>query len=136
MPTPSAGSPRFGPLYFLATLGDMNVSTLAFVTSYLGTKVGGTPFEIGLIGMAYGLMYCVAPALMGKLGYRVGRRPTILVALVAFLSTNVYMLALMGFHSPWTIMLGTSLGESVGDVFGQITSRIYPNGAQLTPMPV
>ncbi|HMF30044.1 MAG TPA: MFS transporter [Candidatus Lokiarchaeia archaeon] len=98
-----------GPIYFMATLGDINVSTLAFATAYLGTKVG-TPFEVGLIGMAYGLMYCVSPAIMGKIGDRIGRRPAILTALIAFVCTNIYMLALMGAYTPWTIMLGNIFG--------------------------
>ena len=59
-------------LFSAAFLGDMMATMYAITVPIYANMLGATPFEIGIIGGAAGLVYTFGPYVMGRLSDRFG----------------------------------------------------------------
>ncbi|MFX1259249.1 MAG: MFS transporter [Promethearchaeota archaeon] len=67
-------------VYILAIIGDSIAGTIFVSTIMYGTKIGLSTIEVGLIGSAYGLSYVIMPPLLGKIGDKIARKSSLLIA--------------------------------------------------------
>ncbi len=78
---------------------------------YLGTQVGATPFEIGLLMSIYSIMQFIFAPMWGRLSDRLGRRPIILTSLLGgAIAHTLYAYS----DSVWMLFLGRGLAGFFG----------------------
>jgi len=80
------------PVYPLAIIGDLNLSLLQVLNILYGVILGASPLQSGLIGAGYGSTYVIMAALLGRLGDKMPRRHSILLALSFQIGVSLYYL--------------------------------------------
>src|SRR5271157_3146842 len=66
--------------YILAVLGDLDYAILLVGCVLYGTQLGGSTTEVGLIGGAYGFTYLFMPAILGRIGDKMSRKASLVIA--------------------------------------------------------
>ena len=77
-------------IYVLSTIGDLTYSLLLTASVLYGTQLGGSPSQTGLIGGAYGITYIILPGILGKIGDRIPRKTSMLIAVIGQLLASAY----------------------------------------------
>jgi MFS family permease len=68
-------------LYPLSTIGDFNTQILVTILIiYAATKLNASTSQVGWISSAFGLSYLIMPAILGKIGDRLPRKLSLLIA--------------------------------------------------------
>ncbi|MFO8018315.1 MAG: MFS transporter [Promethearchaeia archaeon] len=76
--------------YILAFIGDLNLSMMQVLTILYGVILGAFPWQNGFIGGGYGLSYLIMAALLGRLGDKIKRKNSLLLALISQLLISLY----------------------------------------------
>lgn len=76
----------------LSLLGDLNLSLLLTASVLYGIILKASAMQIGLIGGAYGLSYTFSAVLLGKLGDKIPRKISLLLASIGQISIILYIL--------------------------------------------
>jgi MFS family permease len=76
----------------LSLLGDLNLSLLLTASVLYGYILGAGELEIGFIGGAYGLSYTISASLLGRLGDKIPRKFSLLLASIGQISIILYIL--------------------------------------------
>lgn len=74
---------------------------------FYGTKLGASTGEVGWIGSAYGLTYLIMPAIIGKLGDKLPRKVSLIIAAVTQISIAFFYLFYAS--TVWDLILGQLL---------------------------
>src|SRR5271157_485285 len=99
--------------YILAVLGDLDYAILLVGCVLYGTQLGGSTAEIGLIGGAYGLTYLFMPAILGRLGDRIPRKTSLILAATCQIAVALYFLVYA--HTVLDLIIGQLLlGVAMG----------------------
>jgi MFS family permease len=105
-------------IYLLAFFGDLALSVQITSTILLGTMLGFSTFEVGLIGSAYGLCYLASPAILGKIGDKVPRKTSILIATIGQTLLAIYFLSILSLQGNLLLILIILGNASYGIFFG------------------
>ncbi len=76
----------------LSLLGDLNLSLLLTASVLYGYILGAGELEIGFIGGAYGLSYTLSAILLGRLGDKIPRKFSLLLASIGQISIILYII--------------------------------------------
>ena len=87
--------------YFLSILGGIGIGLNSFSTSlytttlasYHGIGNAEASLWVGLVATGFGLTYCVSPVLLGHISDKIGRRLALVIAMLGFAGTNIYIIA-------------------------------------------
>ncbi|MGV9172218.1 MAG: MFS transporter [Promethearchaeia archaeon] len=79
-----------GPTYLLAFLGDINLSMIQVLSVLYGVMLGASPSQNGFIGGGYGLSYLLMAAFLGRLGDKIKRKYSLILALSFQLVISLY----------------------------------------------
>ena len=82
-------------LYLLAIFGDFSQSILLTSTIIYATSLGASTSLVGWIGSAYGLAYCLMPALLGRLGDKIPRKKSLIYAAFSQISLALFLLVII-----------------------------------------
>ena len=82
-----------GTLFFLSILGDLANSMILITAIFYGEEeLQLDPFWIGVIGAAYGITYLITPAILGRIGDKIPRKTSLLIASIGHLFTALFFL--------------------------------------------
>jgi MFS family permease len=95
------------PIYVLSTIGDLCDSMLLVGAVIYATILGASEVEIGWIGGAYGLAYFFMPAILGRLGDKISRKTSLIIATTSFLLIPFYFLLIA--KTPLLLFVGRIL---------------------------
>jgi len=79
-------------LYLPATLADLSCAMLLLGSVLYGTNLGASTIEVGWIGAAYGLSYLLMPAIIGRVGDKLPRKTSLVIAALAQISVALFYL--------------------------------------------
>ncbi len=86
---------------------DLGFSILLVGGVLFGTKLGGSPTEVGWIGSAYGFSYLLMPSIIGRLGDRLPRKTSLIIAAASQISIAFFYL--FGATTIFDLILGQLL---------------------------
>jgi MFS family permease len=101
---PSMKNIRLFYVYLMSTLGDLSDSLLLVGCVLYATQLGASATDIGWIGGAYGLTYLFTPVVLGRIGDRIPRKISLLIATTGSFCIPVYLLLFT--RSPLDLFLG------------------------------
>ncbi|MBN1800884.1 MAG: MFS transporter [Candidatus Lokiarchaeota archaeon] len=78
----------------LAFIGDLGLSLLQVLSVLYGVILGASPLQTGLIGAAYGSTYVITAALFGRLGDKLPRKYSLMIATSCQVAISLYYLVI------------------------------------------
>jgi MFS family permease len=91
-------------IYLPATLADLSFAILLVAGVLYGTKLGASTSEVGWIGSAYGFSYLIMPGIIGRLGDKLPRKMSLIIAAIAQISIALFYLLVAA--STFDLILG------------------------------
>ncbi len=79
-------------IYLLAFFGDLSLSLIGLSLVLFAVELGATTTQVGIISSAYGLTYLFMPALLGRLGDKIGRKMSLLIATIGQTGVALFLI--------------------------------------------
>ena len=113
-------------VYILAVIGDLNYSLLLVASVMYAVTLGATAAQAGWVGGAYGITYLITPALLGRLGNKIPRKWSLIIATLCQITFGCYYLFFI--HTIIDLIIGQiCFGVAYGFFWRSIEAFISEN---------